>query len=359
MRNVTLILDNGTKFYGQSFGYEKPVSGEVVFNSAMTGYPECLTDPSFAGQIVTLTYPLVGNYGVPSIEAKTDGIEDFFESSHIQVSALIVTDYSEEFSHWNAAETFREWLIREQIPAITGVDTRELTKTLRENGVMRGRIVFNDENETVESTDYERENYAEKVSCKEVIRYNTGKGLKKVVLVDCGVKNSTIKGLIHNNVEVIRVPWNYNFNELEFDGLVVSNGPGNPDTLEVTIENLRTFFANENIRPCMGICMGHLLIAKAAGANTYKLKHGHRSQTQPVRLIGSTRCYITAQNQGYAIDSRSLPETWIPYFVNMNDGSNAGIKHNSNPWFTIQFQPEFFNDRMDTAFIAQDFFKAL
>lgn len=359
MRNVTLILDNGTKFYGQSFGYEKPVSGEVVFSTAMTGYPENLTDPSFAGQIVTLTYPLIGNYGIPSTDAKTDGIEDFFESSHIQVSALIVTDYSEEFSHWNAAETFREWLIREQIPAITGVDTRELTKTLRENGVMKGRLVFDEAATAPESADYEHTNFAESVSCKEVIRYNTGKGLKKVVLVDCGTKNSTIRGLVHNNVEVIRVPWNYNFNEIEFDGLVVSNGPGNPDMLEATAENIHTFLQSSNVRPFMGICMGHLLLAKSVGANLYKLKYGHRSQNQPVRKANSDRCYITAQNHGYAVDSRTLPAGWEPYFVNMNDGSNAGIKHTSNPWFSVQFQPEFVNDRMDTAFIAQDFFKAL
>ena len=359
MRNVTLILDNGTKFYGQSFGYEKPVAGEVVFNAGMTGYPECLTDPSFAGQIVALTYPLIGNYGVPSTEAKTNGIEDFFESSHIQVSALIVTDYSEEFSHWNAKETFRDWLIREEIPAITGVDTRELTKTLRDNGVMRGRLVFGDENAEIETVDYDQVNYAEKVSCKEVIRYNEGKGLKKVVLVDCGVKNSTIRGLINNNVEVIRVPWNYNFNELEFDGLVISNGPGNPELLGATVENIRTFLANDKVRPCMGICMGHLLLAKATGATLYKLKHGHHSLSQPVRMAESNRCFITAQNHGYAVENRSIAEGWVPYFVNMNDGVNAGIKHTANPWFSVQFQPEFNNKRMDIAFVAEDFFKAL
>ena len=195
MRNVTLILDDGSCFHGQSFGYEKPVAGEVVFNTAMTGYPESLTDPSYAGQLMTLTYPLVGNYGVPPFTFGTNGIPDYMEGDHIHAEAIIVSDYSENHSHWNAVESLGDWLKREQIPGITGIDTRALTKALREHGVMMGKIVFDDEPDNIPTAQYAGVNYVDKVSCKEVIRYNEGAG-KKVVLVDCGVKANILRCLI-------------------------------------------------------------------------------------------------------------------------------------------------------------------
>ncbi|MGN1243886.1 MAG: carbamoyl-phosphate synthase domain-containing protein, partial [Alloprevotella sp.] len=188
MRNVTLILDDGTRFHGQSFGYESPVAGEVVFNTAMMGYPESLTDPSYAGQLMTLTYPLVGNYGVPPFSMRADGLADFMESDRIYASAIIVCDYSEEYSHWNAVESLAEWLKREKVPGITGIDTRQLTKVLREHGVMMGKIVFDDEPDNIPTAQYEGVNYVARVSCKEVVHYQQGEGRKKVVLVDCGVK---------------------------------------------------------------------------------------------------------------------------------------------------------------------------
>ncbi len=359
MRNVTLILDDGTKFHGKSFGFEAPVAGEVVFNTAMTGYPESLTDPSYAGQLMTLTYPLVGNYGVPPFSVESNGLATFMESDRIHASAIIVSAYSEEYSHWNAVESLGDWLKREKVPGITGIDTRELTKVLREHGVMMGKIVFDDEPDNVPVAEYEGVNYVAKVSCKEIIRYNEGEDRKKVVLVDCGVKNNIIRCLIRRGVEVIRVPWNYDFNELEFDGLFLANGPGDPNTCSDAVDNIRKFLANPNVRPCMGICMGNQLLSKAAGASIYKLKYGHRSHNQPVRMVGTERCFVTSQNHGYAVDSRTLPADWEPYFINMNDGSNEGVRHKTNPWFSAQFHPEACSGPVDTEFLFDEFVKLL
>ena len=357
-RKVTLRLEDGTEFHGTSFGYEKPVAGEVVFNTAMMGYPESLTDPSYAGQLMTLTFPLVGNYGVPPFTFEENGLPTFMESEKIHVRAIIVSDYSREFSHWNGVETLADWLKREQVPGITGIDTRQLTKVLREHGVMMGKILFDDMPNEVPEADYAGVNSVDQVSCREVIKYNEGAD-KKVVLVDCGVKANILRCLIRRGVEVIRVPWNYDFNELEFDGLFLANGPGDPETCEVTVENIRRFLANPVVRPCMGICMGNQLLSKAAGAKIYKLKYGHRSHNQPVRKVGTETCFITSQNHGYAVDSSSLPADWEPMFVNMNDGSNEGVRHKKNPWFSAQFHPEACSGPVDTEFMFDDFVKLL
>ena len=300
MRNVTLILDDGSRFPGKSFGYEKPVAGEVVFNTAMTGYPESLTDPSYAGQLMTLTYPLVGNYGVPPFTIEPNGLATFMESERIHAEAIIVSDYSEEYSHWNAEESLADWLKREQVPGITGIDTRELTKVLREHGVMMGKIVFDDEPGNVPEAMYAGTNYVDKVSCKEVIRYNEGAGKKKVVLVDCGVKTNIIRCLLKRDVEVIRVPWNHDFTGMEYDGLFISNGPGDPDT-----------------------------------------------------------CDEAVQNHGYAVDNNTLGTDWEPLFINMNDGSNEGIRHKTKPWFSAQFHPEAASGPTDTEFLFDEFVKLL
>lgn len=357
-RKVTLRLEDGTEFHGTSFGYEKPVAGEVVFNTAMMGYPESLTDPSYAGQLMTLTFPLVGNYGVPPFTFEENGLPTFMESEKIHVRAIIVSDYSREFSHWNGVETLADWLKREQVPGITGIDTRQLTKVLREHGVMMGKILFDDMPNEVPEADYAGVNFVDQVSCREVIKYNEGAD-KKVVLVDCGVKANILRCLIRRGVEVIRVPWNYDFNELEFDGLFLANGPGDPETCEVTVQNIRRFLANPVVRPCMGICMGNQLLSKAAGAKIYKLKYGHRSHNQPVRKVGTETCFITSQNHGYAVDSSSLPADWEPMFVNMNDGSNEGVRHKKNPWFSAQFHPEACSGPVDTEYMFDDFVKLL
>ena len=358
MRNVTLILDDGSRFHGKSFGYEKPVAGEVVFNTAMTGYPESLTDPSYAGQLLTMTYPLVGNYGVPPFSIGADGIATFMESDRIYASAIIVSEYSGDYSHWNAVESLSDWLKREHVPGITGIDTRELTKILREHGVMMGKIIYDDRPDEIPEAQYSGVNYVEKVSCKEIIRYNEGAD-KKVVLVDCGVKNNIIRCLVRRGLEVIRVPWDYDFNTLDFDALFLANGPGDPDTCGAAVENIRKFLGNSTVRPCMGICMGNQLLSKAAGASIYKLKYGHRSHNQPVRLVGTNKCFVTSQNHGYCVDNKTLPNDWQPLFLNMNDGSNEGVKHVSNPWFSVQFHPEACSGPVDTEYLFDDFVRML
>lgn len=345
MNKATLILDDGTRFQGYSFGAPRGTAGEVVFNTAMTGYPESLTDPSYAGQLMVLTYPLVGNYGVPSSE--------FWESERIHAEALIVSDYSMDYSHWNARESLGQWLRREQIPAITGIDTRALTRLLREHGVMMGRIEIEGAPALPASfPDYGSENYVAKVSCREVIRYNEG-AAKRVVLVDCGVKSNIIRCLQGRGVEIVRVPWDYDFTTLSYDGLFLSNGPGNPDNCPMTVANIRK--AMQADKPIFGICMGNQLLAKAGGARVYKLKYGHRSHNQPVRQVGTNRCFITSQNHGYAVDSATLSGDWSPLFENMNDGSNEGIRHNGKPWFSVQFHPEAAAGPTDTQFLFDDF----
>ena len=357
MRNVTLVLQDGTKFHGKSFGYDAPVAGEVVFNTAMMGYPESLTDPSYAGQLVTLTFPLVGNYGVPPFTFGPEGLPTFMESDHIHASAIIVSDYSEQYSHWNANGSLAEWLKREQVPGITGIDTRELTKVLREHGVMMGQIIFDDDPTNIPQAQYEGVNFVDRVSCKEIIRYNEGAG-KRVVLVDCGVKANIIRNLIERGLEVVRVPWNYDYTGMEFDGLFLGNGPGDPDLCQDAVNILRQQMSKSR-KPICGICMGNQLMAKAGGANIYKLKYGHRSHNQPVRMVGTDKCYITSQNHGYAVDASTLDKDWSELFVNMNDGSNEGVRHNTNPWFTSQFHPEACSGPVDTLFMFDLFVEKL
>ena len=357
MKNVTLVLEDGTKFHGKSFGYDAPVAGEVVFNTAMMGYPESLTDPSYAGQLMTLTYPLVGNYGVPPFSVESDGIATFMESDRIYASAIIVADYSEQYSHWNAVESLADWLKREHVPGITGIDTRQLTKVLREHGVMMGKIIFDDEPDNIPEAEYEGVNWVDRVSCKDIIRYNEGAG-KKVILVDCGVKNNIIRCLVNRGVEVIRVPWNYDYTTMEFDGLFLGNGPGDPDMCEDAVNIIRKQMSQSR-KPICGICMGNQLLAKAGGATIYKLKYGHRSHNQPVREVGTNRCYVTSQNHGYAVDAKTLSNDWRELFVNMNDGSNEGVCHKENPWFTSQFHPEACSGPVDTEFMFDRFIKTL
>lgn len=352
-KRATLILEDGTRFEGKSFGYEDSTSGEVVFNTAMTGYPESLTDPSYEGQILITTYPILGNYGVPPQREKDD-VSEYYESSHIHAKAIVTQDYSFSPSHWLSDRPLDAWLKEEKIPGVYGIDTRALTKHLREKGSMLGKIII-DGCSDVDFYDPNKENLVAKVSTKQVEIH--GDGDKTVVLVDCGVKHNIIRCLTRRGVKVILVPWDYDFNTINYDGLFISNGPGNPDMAEATVNNIR--MAMKSGKPICGICMGNQLLSKAAGAKTYKLKYGHRSHNQPVRRVGTNQCFVTSQNHGYAVDSTTLPEDWEPLFINMNDGTNEGIRHKSKPYFSAQFHPEASSGPKDTEFLFDEFINML
>ena len=351
-QRIHLVLEDGTEFQGTSFGFEKSISGEVVFNTAMTGYPESLTDPSYKGQILVLTYPLIGNYGVPQDTVDNQMLK-FFESDRLHISGLIVSDYSVEYSHWNAEKSLGEWLKENEIPGIYGIDTRQLTKILREKGTMLGKIIF--DGRDVDLYDPNKENLVSKVSISEKEVY--GKGKYKILLIDCGVKYNIIRYLLKRDTTVIRVPWDYNFLDEEYDGLFISNGPGDPKQCKITVDNLSRAF--EQDIPIMGICLGNQLMALASGADTYKLKYGHRSHNQPVILAGTNESFITSQNHGFAIDNKTLKKDWEPYFLNLNDDTNEGMKHKSKPFFSTQFHPEASGGPTDTDFLFDQFIELI
>ena len=349
---MKLVLEDGTAISGSFFGYPRSVAGEVVFNTAMTGYPESLSDPSYKGQILVLTYPLIGNYGVPESIIEND-LPKFFESSKVQITGLIVADYSTNYNHWNAAKSLGDWLFENKVPAMFGVDTRALTKLIREKGALKGKLVYEDQD--IDFYDPDKDNLVDQVCLNERIVYGNGKN--RILLIDCGVKNNIIRNVLKRDTTVIRVPWNYNFLEEEYDGILVSNGPGNPVYCIETIDNLAKAMQEE--KPIFGICLGNQLMALASGAKTYKLKYGHRSHNQPVLLAGTNKAYITSQNHGYAIDQSTLGKDWEPLFVNLNDGTNEGIKHKTKPFFSVQFHPEASSGPTDTEFLFDDFMELI
>ena len=394
-RNAKLVLEDGSVFYGFSFASESSVSGEIVFSTGMVGYPESLTDPSYKGQILCLTYPLVGNYGIPSNETDKFGLQKNFESYKIHVQGLVISDYSFDYSHWNAKKSLADWLKEYSIPGVYGVDTRELTKKLREKGTMLGKIIINDKD--ISLYDPNKADLVKEVTIKKPIIYDNANGNKKlnqnnpiiekirnikksnkkiVVLIDCGVKNNIIRNLLKRDFIVIRVPYDYDFFKLDFDGIVVSNGPGDPKMCKTAIANIKK--AIEKEIPVFGICLGNQILALAAGADTYKLKYGHRSQNQPCLLndnqseIGrinpptspqshqdTKRCFITTQNHGFAVDTKTLPKDWEPLFTNINDSTNEGIKHKTKPFFSCQFHPEATPGPVDTEFLFDEFVKMI
>ncbi|MBR3485824.1 MAG: glutamine-hydrolyzing carbamoyl-phosphate synthase small subunit [Bacteroidales bacterium] len=354
-KKATLRLEDGREFTGWSFGFEGPSQGEIVFSTAMVGYPESLTDPSYSGQILCVSFPLVGNYGIPEEQPDAEGLCTRFESERIHVRGLVISDYSEKYSHWDAAKSLDQWLKEQRIPGICGIDTRALVQLLRDEGAKLGAIVPEGFPVPATFADPNLENQVALVSCREVKRYGSGK--KRVVLVDCGVKHQIIRCLTSRGVEVTRVPWDYDFNQLEWDGLFVSNGPGNPALCETTVRHLQV--ALQGNKPIFGICMGNQLLGRAAGGSTFKLKYGHRSHNQPVRLCGTDRCFITSQNHGFALDTATLGTDWEPMFVNLNDGTNEGIRHKTKPFFSAQFHPEASSGPVDTEFLFDEFISKL
>ena len=352
VRAASLILENGKEFKGKSFGSHQPVAGEVVFNTAMTGYPESLTDPSYKGQILVSTYPLIGNYGVPYGETE-NGLLKHFESDRIHISGLVISDYSFEYSHWNAEQSLGHWLKKNRVPGIFGVDTRAITQILREHGSMLGKIVTDDHD--IDWYDPNTENLVDQVSIDQKITY--GNGRNRVMLVDCGVKYNIIRSLLRHDTTVIRVPWNYEYSEDEYDGLFITNGPGDPTMCKATINQLSK--AMEGEKPIFGICLGSQLLGLASGAETYKMKYGHRSHNQPVIEKNTNRCFITSQNHGFAVDHDKLPDDYIPYFLNLNDQSCEGIRHRHKPFFSTQFHPEASGGPTDTSFLFERFMEEI
>ena len=353
---ATLILEDGSEWSGELFGGCVPTSGEVVFNTGMVGYPESLTDPSYSGQILVLTYPLVGNYGVP--QSRNGGPAELvgspFESERIHARALVVADYSRHYSHWRATESLHSWLEREGIPGITGIDTRALTRRLRHWGTMRGQVVLADREARPPETDIE--SHVPLVSVSEPVAM--GSGGPRVAVIDCGAKAGIMRSLLQRGVSVLRVPWDYDLSGEQVDGVVISNGPGDPKQCGPTVENVKRLIEQSSI-PVFGICLGNQVMALAAGADTYKLKFGHRGQNQPCMRVGSRRCHITSQNHGYAVDDRTLPEGWEPWFFNANDGSNEGIRHRDKPFRSVQFHPEAQPGPVDTDFLFDEFVSML
>lgn len=339
------MLENGTRFTGTSVGATKSIAGEVVFQTGMVGYVESLTDPSYHRQLLVLTYPLVGNYGVPDFGDKdaTHHIPKLIESDRIWASALIVDRMCENYSHWAAGLSLQQWLQQSGVAAIAGIDTRQLTKIIREKGTMLAKIVVEGDDESkTPFVDIDRLNLVDEVSTKSVKAFTTATHAPKVLLVDCGAKNNQLRCLLNRNLNVTVVPWNHDFSNESFDGLFLSNGPGDPVTCRRLIENLRKFLAQDRAStvPVMGVCLGNQILASAVGAKTYKLKYGNRGHNQPCVHADTGRCFLTSQNHGFAVDSETLPHDWKVLFANANDQTNEGIVHRTKPHFSVQFHPE-------------------
>lgn len=355
---MRLLLEDGTELVGRSYGAQTAVAGEVVFNTGMTGYVETLTDPSYKGQILVMTYPLVGNYGVPAARP-SPSIDRPFESSRIQVQGLVVQTYVDHHSHHAATRSLAEWLRSEDVPLLSGIDTRLLTQKLREKGTMRGFIVppgdVEEGRRKARQVEMRREVFRA-VAPKEVIRYPGG--APKILLVDAGAKDNLVRSLLERGASVIRAPYFADLVELakEADGILLGNGPGDPKDLVELIDQVKVLLKDYR-RPIFGVCLGNQILALAAGGDTAKLKYGHRSVNQPVQDLLTRRCYITSQNHGYAVRDASLPADWEPWFVNLNDGTNEGIRHRSKPFFSVQFHPEASPGPEDTRYLFDDFLR--
>jgi carbamoyl-phosphate synthase small subunit len=354
-----LRLEDGTTLQGSGFGAARAVRGELVFNTAMCGYVEALTDPSYCGQILVLTYPLVGNYGVPP--ARPPGSLDRpYESGRIQVQGLVVQNYVDAYSHHDARRSLHRWLLDEGVPALTGIDTRAVTRRLRDRGTMQGWLhpaSMSDAAAEARCVGVDmREEVFRIVAPREPIRYAGGKEV--ILLVDAGAKDNIVRSLLARGASVIRAPWHADLATLaqQADGIVIGNGPGDPKDLASLVAQVRSLLDSYG-RPIFGVCLGNQILALAAGADTYKLPYGHRGVNQPVQDLLSRRCFVTSQNHGFAVRDDSLPADWEPWFVNINDGTNEGIRSRQRPYFSVQFHPEASPGPEDTGFLFDDFMR--
>ncbi|MFL6338794.1 MAG: glutamine-hydrolyzing carbamoyl-phosphate synthase small subunit [Nitrososphaeraceae archaeon] len=354
------MLEDGTVFNGIGFGRPSEIAGEVVFNTGMVGYTEALTDPSYRGQILCITYPLVGNYGVPNMSVKDKyGLPKFFESEKIQVKGLIVHDLSSIASHWSCVKTLDEWLNEEQIPGIYGIDTRELTKKLRINGVMIGAMYVSEASieesrmkQLIKSESYDDKNFLPEVSISSHQEYGD-RNRDCIVLLDTGTKYSIIRNIIRIGYRVVQLPWDTPFEKIiayRPKGVIISNGPGDPKVCDLVIKTASKLIYSSV--PTLGICLGNQILALAGGADTYKLKFGHRGQNKPCVDVQTNRAYITSQNHGYGIDPSSLEKTDFKiWFSNVDDDTIEGIEHKSKPIIAVQFHPEASPGPYDSMFV--------
>ncbi len=353
---MKLVLEDGSVFKGFGFGADTSVCGEVVFNTGMTGYVETFSDCSYTGQILVCTYPLIGNYGVPSMG--DDPLKSSFESDGMKVLGLVVAEASPGYSHATAVSNLHDWAKNSGVPGITGIDTRELTQKLREYGVMKGRIVPDDDADTsAMETSLDLDKVVQQVSIKEPVTYKAGD--MSVLVVDCGVKLNIIRCLLERGITVHRVPWDTNLLtvDYDYDAVLLSNGPGDPKNVMPLVSQVRMML--EQNKPIFGICLGNQMLALASGADTYKLKYGHRSQNQPCQDLFTRRCAITSQNHGYAVREDSIQADWDSWFVNINDGTNEGVRHRHKPFFSVQFHPEAAPGPVDTEFLFDDFARVI
>ncbi|KAG6113702.1 Amino-acid acetyltransferase, mitochondrial [Claviceps humidiphila] len=353
---ATLTIRDGPVFNGKAFGANANVSGEAVFTTSLVGYNESLSDPSYRGQILVFTQPLIGNYGVPSSTQRDEyNLLKYFESPHLQCAGVVVSDVALQYSHWTAVESLGQWCAREGVPAISGVDTREIVTYLREQGSSLARISVGDEYDADEDEGYidpGQINLVKRVSTKAPFVVESPGANLHVALIDCGVKENIIRSLVSRGASVTVFPYNYPIHKVAdyYDGVFISNGPGDPTHCQETVYNLASLMESSSI-PIMGICLGHQLLALAVGARTIKLKYGNRAHNIPALDLTTGQCHITSQNHGYAIDASTLPSDFKEYFVNLNDGSNEGMMHKTRPIFSTQFHPEAKGGPMDSSYL--------
>jgi carbamoyl-phosphate synthase small subunit len=348
-KRARLLLEDGAEFEGWAFGAPIGIEGEVVFTTGMAGYPQSLTDPSYFGQILVNTYPLVGNYGVPCDDVDDSGISLHFESDRIWASGLVVSEACALPSHYASVRSLGAWMESQGIPGIEGIDTRALTIRLRERGVMRGSIVVDGSPAPLSSAGAHA---VASVSRPEEKVYGAG-GSPRVALIDCGAKNNILRCLLSRGAEVTALPWNASLEGRDYDGIFLTNGPGDPKACTKTIASVRRALAGD--RPVFGICLGAQIMGLAAGADTYKLPYGHRGQNQPCIDASTGRCYVTSQNHGYAVRAESLPSGWEVWFSNGNDGTVEGIRSKDGPFSAVQFHPEGCPGPRDTEFLFDAF----
>ena len=360
---ATFTIRDGPIFHGMSFGAKTNISGEAVFTTSLVGYPESMTDPSYRGQILVFTQPLIGNYGIPSAARDEYGLLKYFESPNIQACGIVVADVALQYSHWTAVESLAEWCAREGVPAISGVDTRAIVTYLREQGSSLGKITIGEEYDADEDEAYEDPasiNLVKKVSTKSPFHVPSPNGTAHIALIDCGVKENIMRSIISRGASVTCLPFDYPIHKSahHFDGVFISNGPGDPTHCRSTSDNLRKLMNSSQI-PIMGICLGHQLLAIAAGAQTTKMKYGNRAHNIPALDLSTGKCHITSQNHGYAVDPTTLPDTFKEYFTNLNDGSNEGLIHKSRPIFSTQFHPEAKGGPLDSSYLFDAYLRSV